>query len=396
MGVTRDDLRTVAVKVESTPGTEEAGSWDSSDAGFKHYDVEFEPDQQFEERKPHSDSLGQEPAIPTLRSGNFRFRTELVGSGDHTASPPPFDVPLRGVGFKRHDNLDSIAVTSVTGIFKAGETITGNGESAVVAETLIGDGTLRVFGRTGDLGASITGSESGATGTAASATAIGIAYRLVSPKTGPMESLTLRHYNGSDGATGILDKLAAARGSLRLEADTNQTVRLIFNFLGKAVALGESAAQLASSAPSRIPPAFKSVGLGIDMGSTGTPYAPDFDTLQLDIGNELAMAKNSNDPTGAGYGITKIVDRNCSGSFNARFTTADEHPWYTHMIGGATGPLTFVVGTSAGNMFRIHLPLVQYKNLGRSRNESGVVDVNADFGFHKSPAGNDEIFILCL
>lgn len=395
MGETYDDLRTVAMKVESTPGTEEAGSWTSTDAPFKHYDVAFDPNQEFEDRNPHSQSIGELAGLPTLRSGTFSFRTELVGSGDHTTTPPPFDLPLRGCGFKRHDDLEEIALTSVTGTFIAGETVTGNGESAIVAETLIGDGTLRVFARSGDLSTSLTGSTSGATGTAGSPTAVGIVYRLLSPNSGEMESFTLRHYNGGEGATGILDTLAASRGSVRLEADTNQTIRMIFSFTGKPVTLGSASAQLASSAPTRIPPSFKSVALGIDMGSSGTSYAPDFDTFQFDLGNELGMAKNSNDTTGAGYGLTRISNRSCRGSLNARFTTPDVHPWYTHMINGAVGPMTQVIGVPAGNKFRLHMPQVQYKNLSRDRNESGVVDVSAEFGAHKL-YGNDEFFLMCL
>lgn len=389
-----DDLRTVAAKVESTPGTEEAGSWTSSDAPFKTYDVSFNPNQEFEDRNPYSQTIGRESGIPTLLSATLSLETELVGSGDHTATVPPFDLLARGCGLQRFDDLETIALTSVTGDFLAGETVGDGSETAVVAQTFTAaGGSIYVHSRSGAMSGTLTGVTSGATATIGAVTDVGIVYQ---PRSSSLESLTLRHYNGADGSGGVLDTIAAARGNMTLRAETNQTVRLGCTFVGKPVTLGSSSAQLASSAPSRIPPAFKTVGLAIDMGTTGTAYAPEFDSLELDLGNQTAMPRDANDSTGRGYGLTRIPERQCSGSINARFTTPDDHPWYTKMTAGDTGPLSFTVGTVAGNKFIIHLPTVQYRNLSRDRDDSGLVNVSVDLGFYEGAVGNDEIFILCV
>lgn len=378
-------LSQIAIKAESVPGTAET-SFANSNAPVLVYDYSISFDQQQNERVPFSPYYGAEPDIPGMRRATVTFRTELTPASNHSTTEPPWAPFLKACGFVV-DTLETVAVTSVSGEFTAGDTITdSNTETAKVARHLDADGTLYLYSVSDVLSAgSITGALSGSGTIGGDSSAIGRIYHPTSTEASHAHS-TLRVYND-----GHLDVIAGALGNVTLECETGAPVALSFEFTGKLLA-PDSAAVLTGTKPATLPNTFKAVGLTLEMGSAAE-FSPDFQSLSLNTGNAIDLPPNANESTGAGYSIAVIENRQSSGSIAAIATTQSDHDWLQHFQDADYGPMSFNVGSTSNQRFTIHCPRVQYMN-PQEGDIVGRKQYTFDLGLKRN-VGDDELLILC-
>lgn len=387
MTLRHDKRRTIAIKAEATPGTPET-SFASSNAPCKTYEHSFTPSVELEERNPYSEFLGSDENVPGPRSGTIGFKTELIPSANHQTADPPW-VPYFQACGGVIKTLKALSVTVTMGEFVAGETVENNSQTAKVAHYLNATGTLYIYDQSGafDNGAIVSSGAGTGVGsvTGGDAATVGRVGHLASAEVNHKHS-TIRDYND-----GHLDTIAGALGNMRLEARMGQSVKLMFDFQGKLLE-SQEVALLSGEYSSRRPDEFAKSTLTLKPGASA--YTPDFEVIELDLGNQIELPLNANEPTGAGYSIAVLGERSVSGRIDALATTKSEHDWRTFAEQAGSGPLSFSVGETDDQRFIIHAPKVQYGSISEgTRAARTTYDVPLMLRRNK---GDDELFILML
>lgn len=382
----REKIAHVGIKAEAVPGTAET-SFADADFPVLIYEPDFVPDQQNEERNPVSQFYGREEDVAGLRKGSIPFQTEMFAALNHVTTPPPWAPFALACGWAIKTS-ETLTLSAVSSAFVAGETVTDGSGTGIVTRGLSAAGPLRVYTTAGTFGSSgaITGSLGGAGTISAGPAVVG---RVLHPVTDEDEQAvsTLRCH--SDGH---LDVIAGALGNMTITATVGQTVKLDFDFMGKALS-PDTAAVPAGTRPPVKPPSFKVATLTVKLGA-GATYSPKFETIVINQGNQIDLPPDANDPTGAGYDVAVIEDHDPSGSIDMLAPLVADHNVLGHHYAADTGPLDFVVGSTPGQMFLIHCPKVQYTNVS-SGNRVGRKTYNTDLGIRRV-VGDDEIFIHCI
>jgi len=373
----------IAAKVEGTEGTAE--SLAAADAAFNTFDVQFTPDIQQIERNPNRSTIGNLPSIAGVRLGSVRFRTELVGSGNGADNTPPFATLMKGCGFQENTADTVIVVSSADGTFLPGEVITGASVSAtVVVGNVESDTVVYTTTPVGTFSSSetLTGSVSGVTATYVSDSADNaVAYR---PDSTGGDSLTIGVYQ--DGRRHLL---RGCRGNVVMRGAVGDVVSLEFEFTGAIQSTTDVSLLTGIDFPSSIPPQFLGVGLELDT------FSPVFETLEMDMSNDLAPRRDANDSTGVIS--TKITARSPRGTLDPEAMlvgSAGAQDFYNKLYAGTQYDATFIVGSTSGNKFACHMPKLQYGNVSAGDRNAILTD-NIDLRLSETGA-DDDIVIACL
>ena len=374
----------IAAKVEGTEGTAETLA--AADAAFNTFDVQFTPDIQQIERNPNRSTIGNLPSIAGVRLGSVRFRTELVGSGDGSDNTPPFATLMKGCGFQESTASTVLTISSASGTFLPGEQISNGagGTTTVVVGNVESADTLYTATVSGSLtnGDTLTGSVSGVTATYTSESADNaVAYR---PDSTGGSSLTIGVYQ--DGRRHLL---RGCRGNVVMRGAVGDVVGLEFEFTGAIQSTTDVALLSGISFPSSIPPQFLGVGLALDT------FSPVFETLEMDMSNDLAPRRDANDSTGVIS--TKITARSPRGTLDPEamlIGAGNAQDFYNKLYAGTQYDASFIVGSTSGNKFLCHMPKLQYGNVSAGDRNAILTD-NIDLRLSET-GEDDDIVIACI
>jgi hypothetical protein len=180
-----------------------------------------------------------------------------------------------------------------------------------------------------------------------------------------------------------------AQGNVRFVLNNGQPVRAEYEFLG-VFNTPTDVALLSPTLPSVVEPPF----LGASM-SILSYTSPIFESLTIDLGNELRMRPFPNDT--AGFHTAQIVRRNVTGTIDVEEALAATKNWYGEWIAGTTGSLDTGVFPSGGanyNQFQFTLPKIKYTGVAQGDRE-GLMTAPVTFeALLNSDAGDDEIEVI--
>lgn len=381
----------VAAKIESTPGTVE--TLDTNDAGFVVSDPNLSENIQQIERDFFRDSLGTIPSLTGVRRGTVGFTTELTGSGDHTTTPPPFDVLMRACGFQWIPGVVAVPIGAVTGgPFVVDQVITGgtSGATAKVAvSTYSGAATLFLYDVTGNFQAeALQGPNAGspsANSTAGEA-AVGGMYR---PRSTGFEHITIGWLAGDD----TLDKalmvpVSGALGNVTLSTEVGDRIRMQFEFQGALnYPLSPDPDFFPSTEPAQVPPQFFNAQLRMLDG-----FEADAQSLTFGSGNNIGLPTSSK--TATGLKPATIVNRQGTGDVDPIMTLASEHNSFQKRFDNETGAFSFQVGSTGGNRFVVCAPRGQYSGISPQERD-GALAGQHNLQLHDLN-GNDHMIILAV
>lgn len=117
-----------------------------------------------------------------------------------------------------------------------------------------------------------------------------------------------------------------------------------------------------------------------------------FETLEIDLGNELAMRPNANGATG--FLTAQIVNRRTRGSIDIEMMKLATFNLQTRLTAGTTGAISMSPIGAAGNRVDLDMPKVRFTGVDHD-NRSGALVQKASFeALRSANAGNDEISII--
>lgn len=174
-------------------------------------------------------TLTRTPNIAGLKSSELNFTAFAKGSGDETVEPA-FGIYLEGCGFESLA-LEKLTLSSISGVFQVGESITGAPSSAVGIVRVLprqGDNTMYIESTSGTFSASdvLTGTTSSATATLDVTIDAGFRYGLTSEE---FQNLTIR--SEEDGV--ICKEGNGMLGSFTLTGDNSNPASFDFTFNGR-------------------------------------------------------------------------------------------------------------------------------------------------------------------
>ncbi len=374
----------VAAKIEAVEGVAETLA--AVDAGFNLFDSVPVFNEEIEQhpQEPFEASLGTRVSLAGVRPGRIQFTTQMVGSGNHLTTAPAWAVLLRLCGFEQIDGLRSIAIGAITnGPFQVGETVTGGTSAAtgkVAKHTKTGEAVLYFTNMTGTFasGEVLTGGKSGATATSSAAS--GDQGWLYKPMSEP-PSGTVGLFRG-----GLRHRIQGARGNVTLRAATSGAPFMLgFDFLGASLGTDDTAMLTGVVYPTPVVPKFLSTALELQN------FAAIADSIELNGGAVVEMRRNSR--KAGGLESAALVSRSAVGRCDPEAQLVSEHDFYGKLAGNLTAPLEFTLGSAAGNKFIIQAPNVQYSGIAAG-DRAGKAVFNLDLAFHKIVA-DDELLILC-
>lgn len=377
----------IAIKAEAAEGTFEPVA--AANAGFNTFDVQFTPDIQQVERNPNRGTIGVLPSLAGVKLGSVRFRTELVGSGNGSDPEPPWEALLLACGFARASTTATYKIAfdgtpATSGKFIVGETITlGSGTATVVVPNIAGEDAIWVSNQQGTFSTgTCTGGTSGATGNvgAAPTLALEAIYR---PSSAAGDAFSIGLYQD-----GRVHRLRGCRGNVSLRAVVGEPVSLNFEFQGAIHQTADASLLTGITYPSLLPP--QGLGILLELGE----YNPVLETLELDMGNNLAPRRNLNDA--AGVISTRITSRSPRGSMDPESVLiggGGGNDFFNSLYAGTQFAAEAKFGSAAGNTFYLHAPKLQYANVGQGdRNE--ILTDNVDLRLNET-SGDDDFILMC-
>ena len=180
--------------------------------------------------------------------------------------------------------------------------------------------------------------------------------------------------------------LRGAMGTAVITFTAGKPVMVEFTFTGIWVAPSD-VALLAPDYPSVIPPRFVSAGVTI------AAWSPKIAELAIDLGNEVALREDANDPSGFCTAI--ISTRRIIGTLNPEASLVAENDQDAIWDAGTEQALAIALGGSSanGNTVAIAAPKLQWSNVQEGERNGAVTD-ELEFQLNRSAdAGDDELTI---
>ena len=200
-----------------------------------------------------------------------------------------------------------------------------------------------------------------------------------SPVSSSHESATIYFYED-----GSLYKLTGCRGSVSGALETGEFGKFSFTFTG----------HLASKTDVSLPsPSYDSTLPAplINVPFTIGGYAAVINNLSFDLGIELATPPSISATDG--YSTVLITGRDVNGSFDPEATLVADQDFLGDLQSSATNALACgVIGSVAGNRYRIDMPAVSYRELSPGDRDS-LRTYEIGYGASESTT-DDEITIL--
>jgi len=317
-------------------------------------------------------------------------QVELRGGGiDVTLQDPEADPLLQSCGLAKQDAM-VIAVDTIVGTFVVGETITNTTQAGETVGTLadIDLGT----GATGVLfiknlqnppsdGDALAGGSSSATAAVDGAPSEALIYIPTSTRAN-MKSSTIHFYR--DGVRHIL---TGVRGTMELDFTTGKRAMAKFALTGlwnDPTDTAEPAATFSSIDP---PVCY---GATLQVGSLDTDEAM-INAIQFRLGNKVVPRGGLQ--SAEGRASFEISGREPGGSLDPEALALSAfNPW-TAWKNATAQKITALIGSTAGNRFRLGLPYALYDEVAY-RGRDGILAYQLPFTAKGSDTGDDEFYLL--
>lgn len=192
------------------------------------------------------------------------------------------------------------------------------------------------------------------------------------------ESITIYFYR--DGKRFIV---TGCRGNVSAAMETGAPGKLSFTFTGHVSAETDTA-MITPTYDSTVPVALVNVPFAIG------GYSAVINALNFDTTNTIAYPPDISATDG--YGEVRITMRDVNGSFDPEDTLVATNDWIGDLTAGSTMALdTGVIGSTAGNRYRVQMPVVYYRDVSPG-DRDGVRTLEVTFGATES-SGDDEVSI---
>lgn len=194
-------------------------------------------------------------------------------------------------------------------------------------------------------------------------------------------SLTLGLYEDNT----VVTKLWGARGNVQFPLVTGEICWAHFAFTGADFSVVDGVQLSGMTYNFTVPQPF--INASFSIGG----YSALCGKITVDMGNTVELTPNSSTPSG--YVAGKISDRKPTLSIDPEKVAVASHDFYGRWRSGATGALSAVLGSTAGNICTITAPAVQYTKIGEStRNSLRTLGIDCLLCRNTS-AGDDELSI---
>ena len=185
---------------------------------------------------------------------------------------------------------------------------------------------------------------------------------------------------------GKLKMLRGCMGTAVITFVSGKPVMIEFTFTGIWVDPSDVAI-LTPTYPTVIPPRFVSAGMTI------ASWSPKVAELTIDLGNEVALREDANDPSG--YCTALIGSRRIVGTLNPESSLVAADDPNANWDSGAEQALAVQLGGSSanGNTVAIAAPKLQFTNTQEGDRNGAIID-DVEFQLNRSAAaGDDELTV---
>jgi hypothetical protein len=196
------------------------------------------------------------------------------------------------------------------------------------------------------------------------------------PVSTAQESITIYYY-----ADGMLHKLTGCRGNVSFSMEAGGAGKASFSFTGHNAGVTD-AAMVTPSYDSTVPAPV------INVPFTIGGYASVINSLSVDLSNGLATPSDMS--SSDGFGEVIITARDVNGSFDPEAVLKATKDYINEWEAGTTMALSCgVIGSSAGNRYKVDMPAVYYREVGQG-DRDGLRTFDISYGATES-TGDDEI-----
>ena len=328
--------------------------------------------------------LGNSQQLLASAHVEITFEVEFAGSGT-AATAPRFSSLLKACGM-----AETITASAITGTAQAGSA--GSITLAAAASATDGVYVGMIISITSGTGSGSSGVISNYNGTTKVATvkaitaaftpgasslysiAANVGYRPVSSS---FSSATI-YYNND----GILHKITGARGTFTITGSVGEIPVIEFTMIGIYNAPTDTAAPTATYSNQADPLIFKADNTS---AFTVYGYAGCLMEFSFDIANETLYREL--------VGCTKeviITTRAAEGELKIEAPTIAQYDFFTAALATATGVVTLMQGTTAGNRVTVVLPSISLSNPAYE-DEDGIQMLGLPYVAIPTTIGNDEI-----
>lgn len=378
MGAQQFAKMVVLGKLQSAPGEDLTPA--ANDALRVDADVEYSPEGENVARNLVSHTFSKEGGRIGAKSQRFGFKHEACGAGlDGTNKPKPpyYDGALLACGMARTDDLTILFLTSYTGQFAAGETVSATTPVASATVRFHCGNVLVVSTPTGTFQAAqaITGGTSAATGVV-SEKAAALEYKPVTLPIAQQKCMTWFFHRD-----GQRKRLKDARGTWSLDCPSGGIARFQFNFTAPWLSPADQPLPT-PVLPSIVPPIF------VDAKAKLGTYDPHFTSLKVDLANRISPRKDANSASGVMEYF--IAGRDSKGSVDPEMDDLVTFNPYTLWENSTPTGLVGRIGSVAGNRVVVAVPkLVSTGVAERDREGLGAYDLGFDIS--RDSGGDDEL-----
>lgn len=213
---------------------------------------------------------------------------------------------------------------------------------------------------------------------------VSVAYAPISQA---FQTASIELRRGGIGTDVRTHRIIGAHGTVALEATKGEAVRLNFVFSGKYAEPTDASIQFVTPALGVDPLPFLNAAFTVQ--GIGTFLVSQ---VSLDLGNNVVMRNDANDPTGNVRAL--IVGRTPVGSFDPEQILNATFNFYDKITTNAEGALQYILTGAAGNISQVDAPAVQFVNLSDA-DRDGVGTHSIDMVLNGSDvAGDDELSFL--
>jgi hypothetical protein len=204
------------------------------------------------------------------------------------------------------------------------------------------------------------------------------------PVSTAMESVAMRFYSGvGAGATEHL--IRGARGTAELDFSAGEIPRVEFEFTGLYTAAAGATAPVATFSAQAKPLAFNSRNTN-PVSVHG--FAAVLEEFSLELENEVVFRQNA-----GGSENVQITDREPNGDLKIEAPLIGAKDFFAAVAAQTLGAVSFVHGTTAGNIITLSMPSVSFDGVEYSESD-GITMLEIPYVANPTSAGNDEISIV--
>lgn len=368
----------VLVEKEATLGTAE--SLTSADGGIRLVDgSDFEHGIESEDRNIVTGSLSNIGSLVGAQAGNITIISE-INTPDTITDAIEYADSLEACGMSLNQ-CKVITVSSVSGTFKAGETVTGGTSSATgkcAIPVITGDTKLYLYSITGTFqnAETVTGGTSTATATTGS-TASNHGWAVL-PISDSQVGNTVEMQKD-----GFAWSIKGAMANLEISSESSKRGLITFSYTGVKGTWGDKSMTTGITYNTETPPILENARAKLDT------YTVVLHSVNFNLNNEVVLRPDGNAEDN-GYISAYIAKRKPTVSMTLEFALAADFDFYTKFADSTKFPIQFRIGSASTKMFWLTAGEALITNLSQG-NADGIATIDVEM---ELTGTNNNEFIL--